>query len=763
MKHMNKFFKLISILVVLGLLFVKVPIRESQAATYITWIAQVPASPSEGQTVRVWINSDTAAGETAALEYRINGEPISNILGFMDSTSYPPANWYIDIPAFPAGTNVEYALAIRGVDEGYWFNGVTKSYTVAAAPVESPCTAACYVDDQTGLDTNPGNISTPFKTIQKGIDLVALGGTVHVAAGTYAKSGAVVLSKAGVNLHLAAGTIIQNSSACFYVSANNVHIYADSPSGAKCVPTSGSNGIDAAAGVQSLRVVNLEFDGVSGTVGTPATDGIHFADTVTNFQIINNSFHGFAGDAIEFFGAPTGTVQDIQGNYFSGNNRIRLASGTLNATYNSWGTYLAPTVTNVTVTPHTHAEIYVTPAVGGEVLKDSNVVFTVKGRIQNLTGAEFELNYPSQLHLVNAVANTTTWNQFASVDSSINGKVKVALSANNAVSVDAVEMLVLTFKANAYAANLTLTFSETTDAFAMNPLPLPNYSNFVYSFAQTGVTDLDIIGLTAVTVTAGAAPYYVGTPIPLDVTLDNTNGGTLSGLTLALTLPTDAVLEYYNGITWVPATSPFTVGNLSPKQIRNLPFRVTLSTLGSNNIVVALMNGATSIDSDSTTVTIEGNFSVTGTFAMQGRTVRSGIPVSFSLPTYAPPAVLTLDQLVNNLSATLLYNGIYTITTNQARYLNVTPDLKKTVVVPRVLPLTALTLRGGNVTDVGASLNKVDLADATMIGDAYGDTGDPLTLLADANFDGKVNIQDLAMVGGNYDFTAVVAYGPWVP
>jgi hypothetical protein len=33
----------------------------------------------------------------------------------------------------------------------------------------------------------------------------------------------------------------------------------------------------------------------------------------------------------------------------------------------------------------------------------------------------------------------------------------------------------------------------------------------------------------------------------------------------------------------------------------------------------------------------------------------------------------------------------------------------------------------------------------------------------DVNFDGKVNIQDLALVGGNYRLTSADVYGSWVP
>jgi len=589
-------------------------------------------------------------------------------------------------------------------------------------------------------------------------------GDVPITGDPLTQTGAIKLYVNGVNYYLPAGTSIRNSSPCFEVYADDIKIYTDYPAAAACVPTNGSDGIWVADGVQSLRVIGLEFDGTGQTTG----DGVHFAGVVTNFQIIENYFHDLGGDAIEFVSAPAGTIQDVYGNYFVGTNRIALGDGTLNAAYNSWGTYEAPTApTGVTVAPHTHAEIYVTPAVGGEVLKDTQVVFTVNGKIQSLTGAEFELSYPpQQLELVSAVANDTTWDQYALVDTSVAGKITVALSAYHAVSGDPVEMLTLTFKALAYADNLALTFSETADVFAMYPLPEPNYSNYVYTFAQTGVTNLDIIGLPLVTITMDPAPYYAGIPIPFEVEVDNTNGGTYTGLTFDITLPALSVLEYYNGTNWVAATLPFAVGELDPDEILTFEFRVTFDQPGSNTIVIYLMNGTESIGSDSVTITIAGNFNVLGTFAMQGRTVRDDIPVTFTLGGYGP-TFMSVDQLLNNLSGTLQYGGTYLITTNQARYLNVTADLLKDIDVYADVTLPSLTLRAGNAVWTGhaTSNNQIDLADANQIGTDWGKPGSESLIInyGDVNFDNIVNIQDLALVGGNYELTNGDAYETWLP
>ncbi|HJR09657.1 MAG TPA: Ig-like domain-containing protein [Pyrinomonadaceae bacterium] len=103
----------------------------AQAATFRTRVAQVPQNPTDGQTVRIWMNSDTAFGETACVEYQI-GNTFTKVLGTFDDTGFPGANWRADIPGQPAGTTVQYQLFTRNeVGSDYGFTGFNWSYTVA--------------------------------------------------------------------------------------------------------------------------------------------------------------------------------------------------------------------------------------------------------------------------------------------------------------------------------------------------------------------------------------------------------------------------------------------------------------------------------------------------------------------------------------------------------------------------------------------------------------------------------------------------------
>ena len=160
------------------------------------------------------------------------------------------------------------------------------------------------------------------------------------------------------------------------------------------------------------------------------------------------------------------------------------------------------------------------------------------------------------------------------------------------------------------------------------------------------------------------------------------------------------------------------------------------------------------------TAVVNGNFAITGTFSMQGRITRGGIPVTLTWTgtewEYSASDT-TEDLLVNNFQVTVTYGGGYRITTNQPRYLNLTTASNKTITVNAAKTLAPLMLRGGDVVQNG----EITVGDASLIGSEYGQTGDKF---GDANFDLRVNIQDLAMVGGNFGLTSETAYDTeWMP
>jgi hypothetical protein len=124
----------------------------------------------------------------------------------------------------------------------------------------------------------------------------------------------------------------------------------------------------------------------------------------------------------------------------------------------------------------------------------------------------------------------------------------------------------------------------------------------------------------------------------------------------------------------------------------------------------------------------------------------------------------------------LTYGGNYTITTLQPRYLNVyvAADFSKMINLTGDRLLPELRLRGGNaywrvVNEFNAYTdqydNTVNGSDASVVGTDWGpNSSSDLTINhGDVNFDGKVNIQDLALVGGNFGLTSATAYDLWSP
>ena len=157
--------------------------------------------------------------------------------------------------------------------------------------------------------------------------------------------------------------------------------------------------------------------------------------------------------------------------------------------------------------------------------------------------------------------------------------------------------------------------------------------------------------------------------------------------------------------------------------------------------------------------------SVAGTFSLQGQTNSGGVPVTLDNGVYlddGPFSGVSLSQAGTNLSINPVMMDIYTVTTNQSRYLNIDAGCGKTkTVFGTTNTLSPLKLKGGNAvwTD-----NVINMQDISAILGVYGEASTVAAPLeADINANGTVDVYDLAMAAGNYGLTCATAYANWVP
>ena len=151
-----------------------------------------------------------------------------------------------------------------------------------------------------------------------------------------------------------------------------------------------------------------------------------------------------------------------------------------------------------------------------------------------------------------------------------------------------------------------------------------------------------------------------------------------------------------------------------------------------------------------------------GSFDLQGRADRGGIPVTLSEAQFVgqgPYTVPTTNVPGDNLAFTNVAMDVYTVSTAQARYLNITPEMgKQKALLASGNVLAPLRLLGGNAIWTDNVINAQDLA---LVAGELGKS--TFNADADINGNGKVDIFDLALVAGNFGMTSAVAYAGWTP
>ena len=608
-----------------------------------------------------------------------------------------------------------------------------------------------------------------------------------VVTGEVSVPDGIEIKEPGLTVVLKNGAVIQNESPCFVINASYTQILAEP--GAKCIPTEGSNGIDVAADLTDIRVKGLEIDGTGQSTG----DGIHFDGVVNGTVLVDNKIHYLGGDGIEFVESPTGTV-DIHGNLFAFNNGVGINNSdttsptVVAAEYNSWGSYYGPTgeggdgvSANVAYNPYTYGDFWMSSSGSpwaDQVVKGQSITYTIKALVKEVNAADVTFTYPEGLTVTASQAIVTKFESGTVTHNAGTRTFTYVGMSNNGNENETVDLFSVTFTANQTMRNVPMDI--VTGSFGM--AGVGSSSNvYVQGIDDGSITVIDLPTLASDDIDG---PYLAGVAKDFHVTVNNpaTGGNFVDSIYYVFTIAgaepedifsltcndipvtlTDSGTDLIGRVGYGTAGFPMPAG-----QEWTTTCNVKFKSAGSYSFTVDMVdNTSGNPDADillttlTDTAVVNSNFAITGTFSMQGNLNRGGIPVTLTWTgtgwTYAASDT-TEDLLVDNFQVTVTYGGDYTITTLQPRYLNVYADVSfsKIITVADDYPLPALQLRGGNAVWTN---NEIDLEDASKVG---ADWGSVLNPDGNVNFDSIVNIQDLALVGGNYGLTSADAYGTWL-
>lgn len=161
-------------------------------------------------------------------------------------------------------------------------------------------------------------------------------------------------------------------------------------------------------------------------------------------------------------------------------------------------------------------------------------------------------------------------------------------------------------------------------------------------------------------------------------------------------------------------------------------------------------------------------FTVSGDVSVEYNSLRAGIPLALvggSVFHAGPYTATTGGQAGTNFSISQVVRDTYIFTTAQPRCLNLSQELGKSFgMASGNTTLAPLTLVRGNAA---WGNNTIDSGDVSVVGTYWGKTPADLepgdSLDGDVNFDGVVDLRDLAIVAGNFGLTSAQVYAGWTP
>ncbi len=575
------------------------------------------------------------------------------------------------------------------------------------------------------------------------------------------------------------GTVIQNNSPCFIVNSSNVVITTESIGGAKCVPTSGSNGIDVAAGLSNITIEGIVFDGTGQTTG----DGIRFAGAVQDIVLVDNYMHDLDSDGIEFAG-DVAEVVNIQGNMFKNNTGFginNLGTTTVGAEYNSWGNVDGPATGDgvngpVTSTPFTHADLYLvssgTPW-ANQVVSGQTITYTVMAHLVNVNAADFVLTYPAELTYVSSTPSGNLGTESILHDGSARTLQFIGYNTAN-VSGD-LPLFTVTFTGATVGANLPLSFSyAATSGFGM--VGFESSSNVYVNEMVNGAVTI-ISALPTITSTDIQGYYLTGDSQEFNVRTVNPAGGgiyqhAIFNYRIAGAVLADiASFEVLSGTTWVPmplaqdgsdligsfglAPTGFTMPEpydvtttfrITFNTAKSYPFTLTLNDLDAGGYALATLESTAVVYTKPTisSATLDGPF-------------QQGLAQNFTLTVTDPSGIPEPFELHFNLPAgtVLVYNSVSYTCDASGCTVPVTLDAATNDLVFNVTFPAAFT------GDITVGLYDSDWTPADRLLATYTQTG--VEVYGNiASVTGTVSMQSRTYRGGvEMTLTAAFGFGPY--
>jgi hypothetical protein len=279
-----------------------------------------------------------------------------------------PCTWATVLTTYPTAS-IRGATLFKAGSGWASFDGNVDAFTIGVSGTdttydfepETPCTTVCYADAVNGNDAFGGDLPTSAKkTIQAAMNQVSVGGTVHVAAGTYPenldvnKPLSIVGSGSGTNPLV--DTIVDPISGSF-------GIFIHEPVNLQDLRVTGapSHGIR----VEKATVTRLAFAAVTwDNIASSANGGegveIHNGTDVSGMAILNSEFSENAAQGIRSASDVTIDGMNITDSEFDNNSYGLYLQGTIDdlvisgSSVNSnsvWGLYMSETgpITNVLI------------------------------------------------------------------------------------------------------------------------------------------------------------------------------------------------------------------------------------------------------------------------------------------------------------------------------------------------------------------------------------------------------------------------------